>query len=165
MKLVEELKKLEIVKKGKFVLKSGQASDYYVDMKKAFGSPKAFRLIVAEISKVIDKKATCIAGSGHGGLPLATAVAIKLKLPLVLVRDKVKDHGIKKMIDGYLPSKKDRIAIIDDVFTSGTSISNTIEVLKLTKAKISSSHVVLNRGELSKFKIKIKSLLKVGQLI
>lgn len=158
--LLRELKKLKIIKKGKFTLKSGQVSDYYVDIKKAFGHPKAFRLICNDLCKIIDKRATCVAGSGHGGLPLATAVAIKLGLPLVLVRDKVKKYGLKKTIDGYIPMSKDRVAIVDDVFTTGTCISNVVKALAGTRSKILAGYVVVNRGDASKFKIPVKSLAK-----
>jgi orotate phosphoribosyltransferase len=164
MSLVKILNQLDLVKKGKFVLKSGKVSNYYIDIKKAFGHPKAFNLICDELCKIIDKRATCVAGSGHGGLPLATAVSLKLNLPLVLVRDKVKKHGINKMIDGYIPNWKDNIAIIDDVFTTGTCIYNISEALKPTKAKILGGYLVVKRGDTSKFDIPVQSLISVEKL-
>lgn len=163
-KLYLEFKKLGIIKKGNFKLKSGRTSIYYIDIKKAFGDPGVFNLISEELSRKIDEKVTCIVGSGHGGLPLATAVSLRLRLPLVLVRDNVKKHGIQKTIDGYVPTKKDRVAIIDDVFTTGTCISNIIEVLNKTNAKIMAGYVVVNRGDFLKFKIPIKSLMTMDQL-
>lgn len=176
MKLTKEVLKLDIIKRGKFILKSGQASDYYIDMKKVFGSPKTFRQICDELCQIIDpvkrpgrhgasKKATCVAGSGHGGLPLATAVAIKLGLPLILVRDRVKKHGIQKMIDGYMPTKKDNVVIVDDIFTTGTCISNIAEVLKETKSKVLAGYVVVSRGDVVGFKIPVKSLLSIKDLV
>jgi len=163
--LAKELKRLKIIRRGKFVLKSVEVSDFYVDMKKAFGDPKAFSLICSELCKIIDKKATCVAGSGHGGLPLATAVSLKLDLPLVLVRDKDKKHGLRKLIDGYVPDKKDKVVIIDDVFSSGTSISNTVRALSKTKSKIIAGYVVVSRGDASNFKISINSLLDHRKLL
>jgi len=162
--LVSELKKLKIIKKGKFTLKSGKVSDFYIDMKKAFGSPETFRIICDGLCRMVDKKATCVAGSGHGGLPLATAVSLRLGLPLVLVRDGLKDHGVKKIIDGYIPSKKDRIVLVDDVFTTGTCILNIISALSETKSKILAGYVVVNRDNTSKFPISIKSLLTSKEL-
>lgn len=38
--LADELRKLKIVKMGKFILTSGKTSDFYVDMKKVLGYPK-----------------------------------------------------------------------------------------------------------------------------
>lgn len=163
--LISELRKLRVIKRGKFVLKSGKTSDYYIDMKKAFGSPKAFGLITNELCKIVDRQATCIAGSGHGGLPLATAVSIKLRLPLVLIRDSIKKHGTKKMIDGYIPNKKDQVAIIDDVFTTGTCILNIAGILKETKAQIVAGYVVVSRGDMEKFKLKIHSLIDPIRLV
>ncbi|OGM99381.1 MAG: hypothetical protein A3B91_00485 [Candidatus Yanofskybacteria bacterium RIFCSPHIGHO2_02_FULL_41_29] len=163
--LARELKKLKIVKRGRVVLKSGEVSDFYVDMKKAFGDPRAFSLICSELCKIIDKRATCVAGSGHGGLPLATAVSLRLKLPLVLVRDSDKKHGLSKLIDGYVPGKKDKVVVIDDVFSSGTSISNTVRALNKTKSKIVAGYVVVSRGDASNFKISINSLLDHRKLL
>ena len=58
--LAEELKKLGIVKKGKFVLTSGKISDFYIDMKKVLGNPKVSELVCDELSRLVDKKSTCI---------------------------------------------------------------------------------------------------------
>ena len=69
-----------------------------------------------------------------------------MKLPLILVRDKVKDHGTKNLIDGYIPNKQDLVCIIDDVFTTGTSITNTKERLVLLGVKFVKPVVVLNRS-------------------
>jgi orotate phosphoribosyltransferase len=162
--LIKEFRRLRVVKKGNFKLKSGKTSDYYVDIKSAFSSPRAFRLIVGRLCKIIDRRATCTAGSGHGGLPLAAAVSLKMELPLVLVRDKVKKHGIQKMIDGYTPTKKDKVVIIDDVFTTGTCISNILKILEPTNAQIISGYVIVNRGDSSDFQIPIKSLLALKEL-
>lgn len=162
--LLSELGKLKVIQKGKFVLKSGEVSNFYIDIKNTFGHSKTFRFIVDELCMVIDKRATCVAGSGYGGLPLATAVSLKLGLPLVLVRDKAKKHGIQKMIDGYLPTKKDKVVIINDVFTMGTSMRKIIKALGKTNSKILAGYVVINRGDTSKFKVPVKSLLTAEEL-
>ena len=71
------------------------------------------------------------------------------KLPLVLVRDKVKDHGTKKIIDGYIPNRSDVVCIVDDVFTTGSSIKDTKEKLMPLKVKFTKPVVVLNRSKKS----------------
>ena len=162
--LATELKRLKIVKKGKFVLTSGKTSDFYVDMKKVLGYPKVSEMICSELCGIIDKKATCIASIGYGGLPLAARVSLKLELPLVVVREKPREHGLKNLIDGYVPTKKDKVAIVDDVFTMGTSISKIAKALSGTGAKILAGYVVVNRGDASKFNIRIESLLTVNEL-
>lgn len=160
-KLANEFKKLGVIKRGKFILTSGRTSDFYIDIKKVLGSPKVSELICQEFGKIIDKKATCVASIGYGGLPLAARVSLKLGLPLVVVREKPREHGLKNLIDGHVPTEKDRVAIVDDVFTMGTSMSKIIKSLSRTKAKILAGYVVVNRGDASKFKVPIKSLLTV----
>ena len=146
MNLIKELKSKNILKYGDFTLRSGIKTHYYCDIKEAFGDPKLLTLFTTELAKLVPKNTTCIAGSGYGGITLSSIVAYKLKLPLVLVRDKIKDHGTKKSIDGYIPTSKDRVCIIDDVFTTGSSIRDTKERLTVTKAKFTRSIVVLNRS-------------------
>lgn len=146
MNLVKILKKKNILKFGDFTLRSGVKTNYYCDIKEAFGDPKLLNLIANELVKIVPKNATCIAGSGYGGIPPASLVAYKLKLPLVLVRDKIKGHGTRKSIDGYVPASKDRICIVDDVFTTGSSIKKTKEKLLKTKAKFTRAIVVLDRS-------------------
>ncbi len=160
MNLVKILKDKDILKFGNFTLRSGIKTNYYCDIKEALGSPRLLSLFANELVKVVPKNTTCIAGSGYGGITLASLVAYKLKLPLVLVRDNIKNHGIKKSIDGYLPTKKDKICIVDDVFTTGSSIRETKEKLMPTKAKFTKAIVVLNRSNQ-----KILSLVSDKELI
>ncbi|MCL2755031.1 MAG: orotate phosphoribosyltransferase, partial [Oscillospiraceae bacterium] len=45
-------------------------------------------------------------------------------------RKEAKDHGDGKSILGYVPKNGDRVAIIEDVTTAGTSIRETIDLFK-----------------------------------
>ncbi len=145
MSLIHELKNKKIIKYGDYILRSGIKSKYYCDIKETFGNPKLLGLIVNQLVKVVPKNSTCIAGSGYGGITLASLTAYKLKVPLVLVRDNVKSHGTKKIIDGYMPTKNDVVCIVDDVFTTGSSILETKNKLKFTKVKFCRPVVVLKR--------------------
>ncbi|MBP6888763.1 MAG: hypothetical protein KBC21_03590 [Candidatus Pacebacteria bacterium] len=148
-KLTNLLKKEEVLCFGNFILRSGLATTYYCDIKQALGNVKILENFVSSLVPLVPKETTCIAGSGYGGITLASLVAYKKKLPLILVRDKVKDHGTKKIIDGYLPGKKDYVCIVDDVFTTGSSISETKEKLKPLGCKLTQPIVVLNRSKKS----------------
>jgi orotate phosphoribosyltransferase len=146
MDLIKYLKKKNILKFGEFTLRSGVKTHYYCDIKEALGDPKLLHLFTKGLIKLVPKNATCIAGSGYGGTTLASLVAYKLKLPLILVRDKIKNHGTKKTIDGYVPTSKDKVCIVDDVFTTGSSIGETKEKLLETGAKFTKAVVVINRS-------------------
>src|SRR3989344_7232180 len=124
--LTRKLLDFGIIHKGKVTLRSGKETDFYIDLKKAYGYPKLLAALVTEMNKLVPQKATCIATIGQGGIPLAVLVSQKLNLKLVLVRDKPRKHGTKKTIDGYIPLRKDKVVVVDDVFTTGSSIRDII---------------------------------------
>jgi orotate phosphoribosyltransferase len=145
--LVRQLHTLGVIKKGSFILKSGKKSDLYIDIRKAYGSPKILDTIAKLIIKKIPKNTTCIACSGYGGLPLGAIISNKTSIKLTLVRDSAKKHGDSKVIEGYVPTKDDYVVIVDDIFSSGTGIKTIVKHLKSTKVKILKSIVVVKRGK------------------
>ena len=122
-------------------------SDLYIDVKKAYGYPDTLNLISDSLYDIIDKKTTCIATAGYGGLSPASVISSKYGLNLALIRDEPKNHGKCSWIDGYVPNEKDKVAVIDDVFTTGKSLSKIINVLEPTKAEIVGCYVVFKRGD------------------
>ena len=145
--LIEKLNQLDVLERQKVILKSKKISDFYIDIKKAYGFPEILNEITDRLYALIPKEANCIASSDYGGLPLATAISSKYGLNLTLIRNKKKNHGLNKLIDGYIPNPKDKIAIVDDVMTTGTSLKKIIKIIKPTKAKILGCYVVVNRGK------------------
>src|SRR3990167_6783799 len=165
--LIEALKKEGVVNKGSFTLTSGELSDYYFDVKRAIGNPELLEMMSSLLATEISGKATrehrerssnpmeqwshgrrrmtatCIASIGFGGIPLATAVSLKLKLPLIMVRNGVKGHGLGKIIEGYIPSSNDQVAIVDDVFSFGTSLEQILKQINKTSAKILGCYVII----------------------
>jgi len=75
-----------------------------------------------------------------GGLPLGFHLAFEKKIPLLMIRDKVKDHGTKKMIEGIIESS-DQYILIEDVITSGSSIIQALDNI--------SDHIITNSNNLN----------------
>ena len=145
--LIGKLKQLDIIYRKRMSLKNEGVSDYYIDIKKAYGYPEMLNLISDELWKKVDKGITCIATGGYGGLPIAAVISAKHNLNLTLVREKPKEHGKVGWIDGYTPNEEDKIAIIDDVLTTGKSLREIITALRPTGAEILGCYVVVKRGE------------------
>ena len=120
--LIIKLKQLDIICREPVNLKNAGASEFYIDIKKAYGYPEVLRSISSELWKIMDKRATCVATAGYGGLSPSTILSSRHNLNLILVRDEPKKHGKGGWIDGYVPKEQDKIAIIDDVFTTGGSL-------------------------------------------
>lgn len=162
--MVQLLKQLGIIYREPVTLKNAGASDFYVDVKKAYGYPKALNSISEELWVKIDRDATCIATAGYGGLSPATVISSRYGLHLTLVRDEPKKHGKSGWIDGYIPNEQDKVAIVDDVFTTGGSLRKIIEVLEPTGAEILGCYVVVKRGE-GKLQVPVTYLLTPEDLI
>lgn len=161
--LTEKLKELGMVDKGKFVLANGAFTDFYINIKKAFGDPDALSLITNELWYEINRRTTCIAAEGYGGIPLATSISSLHGLNLTLVRNEPKKYGREALIEGYVPTERDRVSIVDDVFTTGGSLREVIEVLEHTGAEILGCHVVVKRGE-GELKVPLTYLITAEEL-
>lgn len=135
---------------GEFKLASGRVSHVYVDLRKAIGHPKAFRIISLELAhKVIENVGECsncaAVGVATGGVPWAAAVALSLGIPLAYIRQP-KGHGTEKDLEGA--DIKDMTALlIDDVATTGGSLSFGVHVLRSHGAKEIISAVVVDREQ------------------
>lgn len=144
--LIQRLKEISVVENRQITLKNAGKSNLYVNIKKAYGYPDILRKITHLMHRRIDRTATTMAAQGYGAIPLATKLSTDYNLKLTLVRERQKDHGIQDLLEGYIPTKEDKVFIVDDVFTSGTSIQEVIDALKPTKATIIGYGVVVKRG-------------------
>jgi len=79
---------------------------------------------------------------------VASILSVRYNLKLTMVRDKPKKHGKGGRLDGYIPTKKDKVSIFDDVLTTGGSLEDEIKAIEEeTEAKILGCYVVVKRGE------------------
>jgi orotate phosphoribosyltransferase len=116
-------------------------------MKSAYADPLLLRFLARVIARMISPRTRCIAASGYGGIPLGTAVSLETGLPLTLVREAPKEHGRSARVDGYVPRNRERVALVDDVYSSGTGMRAMERVLRRHGAHIVSKIVVVSRAE------------------
>lgn len=146
-KVLEALVSANVVKFGEFTLVSGEKSPIYVDLRALPSFPKAFDIVTDALAEEVKKTgATVIAGIETAGIPLATAVAIKLKMPMAYVRKKPKDYGTRSRIEGTV-KEGDRVVLVDDLMTMGTSKLDFIEPVRETGAKAEDIAIVLDREQ------------------
>ena len=79
-------------------------------------------------------------------------------------RNEKKSHGIKKSIEGYAPGMKDEVVIIDDLFTTGSSILDTAKELKKGGAKVIGAIVVIKRSKIRNFLIPLQHLFTLEEI-
>jgi orotate phosphoribosyltransferase len=155
-RLVEIVKRRSFSSGAETRLVSGRASSFYFDMKPTMLDPEGAHL-VAEL--VLDALAGAevdmVGGLEMGAVPLATAVAAASyargrPLPAVFVRKQAKEHGARKLVEGLAPGETlvgKRIAVLEDVTTTGGSATKAIEALRAEGAVIDRVIAVVDRLE------------------
>ncbi|HLW68273.1 MAG TPA: orotate phosphoribosyltransferase [Gemmataceae bacterium] len=122
-------------RRGEFRLASGDTSSYYIDGKMTeVCSEGAFLIgeVIYEQTHALNIDA--IGGLETGAIPLTTAAVLSYHLhgkPMegFWVRDKIKEHGTQKFIEGNLTPGA-RVVIVEDVVTKGTSAVKAIEAVR-----------------------------------
>lgn len=142
--MFSKLINLGMIKTGTFTLKNGAQSNIYIDLRQLVNYPHFFsyltRILYLKYPQLLDTLShtnSKLIPIPLGGLPLGFHLAYDKRLPLLMIRDKVKDHGTKKLIEGIVESN-DQYILVEDVITSGISIIQTLDNI--------SSHLVNNNS-------------------
>ena len=145
------LYKNDVIKFGNFTLASGKDSSYYIDLRLVPSFPHQFRKMIKNLQNLIIEKIglddfDSFASVPTGGLVVTSALAIETVKPLIYVRNKPKEHGTTKSIEGKVSAGM-KVVMVDDVMTTGTSVLNGIKQLKESGLLISDVFVIINRLE------------------
>ncbi len=141
--------------RGSFVLSSGRASDYFLDLKPTMLHPQGAALLAELVlNKLQDVKVHYIGGLAMGAVPLVSQVAMLShsmgrSIPGFFVRKAVKDHGTQKLIDGVKQGDLERksVVILEDVTTTGESAMQAIKAAQDAGAKIELVLAIVDREE------------------
>ena len=137
---------------GEFVLSSGATSNYYIDVRKTSLHPEGLRLISRLFYEALQAdRVTAIGGLTLGADPLVSGLMLysaEVGNPLegFLVRRTTKDHGLRGQVEGNLAGHK-RVAILDDVITSGESSIIAAEAAESYKAEVVRVLAVVDREQ------------------
>lgn len=115
-----------------FTWTSGLKSPIYCDNRMIYSHPEARSFVVsALVSRVksLHIPPDVIAGTATAAIGWAALVADHMKLPFVYVRNKAKEHGTKKLIEGDLKPEK-HIVVIEDLISTGGSSIHTVTALR-----------------------------------
>jgi orotate phosphoribosyltransferase len=137
---------------GRFKLASGKESSYYINSKKAFFNSEVVALLgeaLWDFTKDLDIQA--IGGLEIGAIPMAVAAVQRYHqegraLEGFFVRKQVKEHGSQERVEGVLRPGF-RVAVVDDVFTSGGSVGQAISEVEKIGAKVVAVSCIVDRLE------------------
>ena len=134
-----------------FVLSSGKTSAFYFDCRRTTMHPQAMPLIGKLVFEEIDGVVDAVGGLTMGADPIACATAYTSALrgrPIAAfsVRKDAKAHGMQRSIEGALAPRA-RVAIVEDVVTSGGSTLTAIARCREEKLRIERVVVLVDREE------------------
>jgi len=134
LKLVKE----KAVQKGDYTLTSGKKSNYYIDGKQITLDPQGILWVAKTILGMLQGvQVDAIGGPALGADPIAAACALLSSqtgrpFKAFIVRKEAKKHGTQKWIEGPGLAPGDRVAVVEDVVTSGQSVRKAVlEIEKL----------------------------------
>jgi orotate phosphoribosyltransferase len=164
-------------KRGRFKLASGKESDFYVDARLTTMSPEGLALIgplalstLRRTGWVVD----AIGGLTLGADPISYAISYASAssdhpLRAFTVRKEPKAHGTGRLIEGPV-GEGDRVAIIEDVITTGGSALRAIESVRNAKVSVAGVLALVDREEggrqaIEETGVSVVSLVTASQII
>lgn len=142
-----ECYQLGIIKFGRFTLKSGIESPFYVDLRPLASDPKILKKLANYLLDMLPlDNFDLICGVPYAALPMATAMSLESYLPLIIKRKEAKQYGTKKMLEGLF-TKGQNCLLVEDVITSGASLLETIPDIENEGISVSDIVVVLDRQQ------------------
>jgi orotate phosphoribosyltransferase len=120
---------------GEFRLRSGVTSSEYFDKYLFESDPRLLREIAEELVALLPAGVELLAGLELGGVPLAVAASQASGLPTVFVRKTAKTYGTCRLAEGGEVAGA-RIAVIEDVVTSGGQVIESCRELRDRGAEI-----------------------------
>jgi orotate phosphoribosyltransferase len=138
---------------GEFTLKSGRISPYFFNAG-LFNTGKSLaRLGRYYAQAIVNTKIAfdVLYGPAYKGIPLASAAAAALydhhgiDIPYAFNRKEAKDHGEGGVIVGH--PLQGRVLIIDDVISAGTSVRESVEIIRGERAVPAGVVIALDRQE------------------
>ena len=128
-----------VLKFGDFVTKSGRKTPFFVNTG-FYRTGAQLRKLGQYYAKAIEQafglEFDVLFGPAYKGIPLTVAASMEISdvygkdIKYCSNRKEVKDHGDKGILLGSPIADGDKVVIIEDVTTAGTSIQETLPIIK-----------------------------------
>ena len=172
---------------GEFVTKSGRQTPYFVNTGNyRLGSQLAklggfyARALAENLGRDFDN----LYGPAYKGIPLAVAAGMALArehghdVSVTYNRKEAKDHGERGVLIGHQYAGSERVVIVEDVITAGTSVRETFSILAANQSPavvgvvVSVDRMERGKGQLSavqevrqEFKVPVIAIVTVREIM
>ncbi len=144
---------VDVLRFGEFTLKSGRISPYFFNAGLFNTGASLARLGRYYAQAIVDSgiEFDLLYGPAYKGIPLAAVTCVALAdhhgrdIPYAFNRKEAKDHGEGGSIVGS--PLQGRVLIIDDVISAGTSVRESVEIIRENGATPAGVIIALDRQE------------------
>ncbi len=142
----------KVLRFGEFRTKAGRMSPYFFNAG-LFNHGAALKKLAQFYAKAIhasELRYDMLFGPAYKGIPLVAAIAIAFDdagrdLPYAFNRKEAKDHGEGGSVIGA--ALEGRVLIVDDVISAGTSVRESVELIRTSGAVPCGVAIALDRQE------------------
>ena len=138
-KFIEFMMSADVLRFGDFTTKSGRKTPYFVNTgnyKTGMQNSRLGEFYAALVKETVGDDFDAMFGPAYKGIPLTVAATMSISemydadIRYCSNRKEVKDHGDKGILLGSPIKDGDKVVIIEDVTTAGTSIGETLPIIK-----------------------------------
>jgi orotate phosphoribosyltransferase len=130
---------------GDFVLSSGQRSSVYFDKFRFLTDPELLRDVAKAAASLLPPDVTMLGAPEGAAMLLVAGMALETGLPVTVVRKEPKAYGTKAQVEGLVEPGA-RVALVEDVSTTGHQVQRAAEVLRAAGAEIDVIVLAIDRG-------------------
>ncbi len=142
---LEIFKEVGVIREGHFELTSGLHSGIYFEKFRLLEHPEITTLICKEIAERFKSEDfSTVAGPTTGGIIIAYELARQLGKRCIFAEKSDEGREFKR---GFEIKPGERILVVDDIFTTGDSIRDTISAVKRKAGVVIGVGVIVDRSE------------------
>jgi orotate phosphoribosyltransferase len=166
---LEELLLARSVRRGDFVLASGERSSYYIDCRLTTMSAEGLALVgPAGLAAIREAgwQPAAVGGLTLGADPVAYAIAVASyadgpPIDAFSVRKDLKTHGTRRLIEGNFAAGT-RAVVVEDVITSGGSALKAIDAVQREDGEVLGVLALVDREQGGRQRIEEKGYTVVA---
>lgn len=144
MDLGELLESSGAILRGHFLLTSGRHSDVYFEKFRVIEQPPVLSALCTEIAQhYAGQGIEAVAGPTTGGIIIAFEVARQMGLPAVYIES---ENGQKTLRRGKTLPQGQKVLIVDDVLTTGTSLVESRAAIEAAGGEVAGFGVLIDRS-------------------
>jgi uridine monophosphate synthetase len=158
------------IKFGRFTLKSGTDSPFYIDLRRLVGYPKLLQKIASTYINILrELQFDHLGALPYAALPITSAISLISNWTMIYPRKEAKSYGTKVQIEGvYEPG--DKVVVIDDLISTGGSKFEGIQKLESEGLSVEDVVVLIDRSPdgmevLKRSGYELHSVFKINQIL